>query len=217
MDVFTVMQDRRSARAYLDKPVSRATIEEILAYAGKAPSAINVQPWEYVIVYGAEKDRLVRRLKKAHAEQKISCGPGTAEPLPETFKNRSRGASRAMKPKVAELGLEFNSFVEQGSCSFYGAPVAIIVTIDRLFPKIRYLDVGLSVSYLLLAAQARELATCPIGLVTAYAEEIADVLEISKDKEIVLGIALGFADPQSPINHFKTDRENPDKIRRWYE
>jgi len=217
MDVFSAMKNRQSARAYLDKPILRADVEDILRHAAMAPSAINVQPWEYVVVYGQEKDRLVRRLQKAHAERKISCGPGTATPLPETFKNRSRGASKAIKRRVTELGLEFNQFVEEGSCSFYGAPIAIIVAIDRLFPKIRYLDVGLGVAYLLLAAQAKGLATCPIGLITAYAEEIADVLDISENKEIILGIALGYADPQSPINQFKTERDNLDNIRVWYE
>ena len=217
MDVFSAMTSRQSARAYLPKSVARADIEDILRYAGRAPSAINLQPWEYVIVYGEEKDRLVRRLKRAHAERNISCGPGTENPLPEIFKNRSRRASRAMAPKVAEMGLEFNRFVEEGSCSFYGAPVAIIVALDRLFPKIRYLDVGLSVSYLLLAAQAKGLATCPIGLLTAYGDEIADALDIPENKEIVLGIALGYADTQSPINCFKTERESLDAFRFWYE
>ena len=217
MDVFSVMTDRRSARAYLNKPVSRADIEDILEYAGKAPSAINIQPWEYVIVYGEEKDRLVKRLQKAREERRIACGPGTQNPLPDIFKNRSRRASRVMAPKVAEMGLEFNQFVEEGSCSFYGAPIAIIVTIDRLFPKLRYLDVGLSVSYLLLAAQAHGLATCPIGLIASYGEEAAEILDIPENKEIVLGIALGYADHQSPINNFRTDREDLDHIRSWYE
>ena len=217
MNVFSAMTNRQSARAYLPKPVARADVEDLLKYAGMAPSAINLQPWEYVIVYGKEKDRLVQQLKRAHAERNISCGPGTENPLPDIFKNRSRRASQAMAPKVAEMGLKFNQFVEEGSCSFYGAPIAIIVTLDRLFPKIRYLDVGLSVSYLLLAAQAKGLATCPIGLVTAYGDEIAGALDISDNKEIVLGIALGYADTQSPINCFKTERENLDAFRSWYE
>ena len=217
MDIFTAMAKRQSARAYLPKPVARADIEDVLKYAGMAPSAINLQPWEYVIVYGEEKDRLVRQLKRAHAERNVSCGPGTENPLPDKFKSRGRCASQAMAPKVAEMGLEFNRFVEEGSCSFYGAPIVIIVAIDRLFPKIRYLDVGLSVSYLLLAAQAKGLATCPIGLVNAYGDQIADTLDIPDNKEIVLGIALGYADPQSPINRFKTGRESLDAFRSWYE
>jgi len=217
MDVFSAMTARGSARASLDRSVSRADIDDILEYAGKARSAINFQPWEYVIVYGDEKDRLVRRLQKARAERGISCGPGTQNPLRDIFKNRSRRASRAMAPKIAEMGQEFNQFVEEGSCSFYGAPIAIIVTIDRLFPKLRYLDIGLSVSYLLLAAQAHGLATCPIGLISSYGGEVAEVLDISEDKEIVLAIALGYADNESPINNFRTDRESLDNIRFWYE
>lgn len=217
MNVFTAMENRQSARAYLPKPVLRADIEDLLKYAGMAPSAINLQPWEYVIVYGEEKDRLVQQLTRAHAERNVSCGPGTEKPLPDKFKSRSRRASQAMASKVAEMDLDFNHFVEEGSCSFYGAPIVIIVAIDRLFPKIRYLDVGLSVSYLLLAAQAKGLATCPVGLVTAYGDQIAEALDIPDNKEIVLGIALGYADPQSPINCFKTGRENLDAFRSWYE
>ncbi|QTA84630.1 nitroreductase [Desulfonema magnum] len=217
MDIFSAMKQRKSARAYLDKPVSRADIEEIFKYAGLAPSAINLQPWEFVVTYGEEKDRLVRRLQKVHAERDVSCGPGTSAPLPERFSKRGSKALKAMEPQVSKLNLPFNEFVEKGSCSFYGAPVAIIVTIDRVFPQIRYLDVGLSVSYLLLAAHAKGLGTCPIGLITAYADDIADVLSIPEEKEIVLAISLGYADEASPANDFKTDREPLSEIFTWYE
>jgi nitroreductase len=217
MDVFSAMQQRRSARAYLDKPVARAEIEQIFKYAGRAPSAINLQPWEYVVVYGEEKNRLVRRLLKVHAERQVPCGPGTSTRPPEIFTRRSREASAVMAPPVAETGQTLDRFVEEGSCSFYGAPIAIIVTIDKLFPKIRYLDLGLSISYLLLAAEAKGLGTCPIGLITAYAADIADVLSIPENKEIVLGIALGYADGSSPVNNFKTPRADQSEILSWYE
>ena len=217
MDLFTAMRQRQSARAFLDRPVARCDIEEIFECAGLAPSAINLQPWEFVITYGEEKDRLVRRLKKARNERQVACGPGTAEPLPEKFVDRSRRAAQLMKPAVDKLGVDFNRFVEEGSCGFYGAPVAIIVTLDRRFPQLRYLDVGLSVAFLLLAAQAKELATCPIGLITAYGNEIADVLSIPENKEIVLGIALGYAEEKAPLNQFKTDRAEQREILHWYE
>ena len=122
-----------------------------------------------------------------------------------------------MEPSISETGMTFNRFIEEGSCSFYNAPVAIIVAIDKVFPPIRYLDVGLSISYLLLAAHARGLATCPIGLIVAYAHDIADVLNISPEKEILLGIALGYADETAPANNFKTGREELSEILRWYE
>lgn len=217
MDILSIMRNRKSARAFKAKPVTRAEIEDIILSAGLAPSAINVQPWEYVVVYGEEKDRLARRLLKIHSERKVTCGPGTASPLPDRFAQRSRLASKGMKPVMEKLGLPMNRFVEEGSCAFYGAPVAIIVTIDRVFPKIRYLDVGLSLSYLLIAAEAKGLSTCPIGLITAYGDEIADALGISEEKEVLLAVALGHSDEASPVNGIKTDRVALSEILTWYE
>lgn len=217
MDLLKAMKERRSARAYLDKPVSRSDIEEIIQYAGKAPSAINVQPWEYVVTYGEEKNRLIRRLKKVHKERGATCGPGTSRPLPDKFANRSRRSTSVMEPQIAKLGLPFDQFIEEGSCSFYGAPVAIIVTIDNVFPHIRYLDIGLSVSYLLLAAHAKGLSTCPIGLLNSYGDEIKEALYLPDEKEILLTIAMGYADEDSPANAFTIDREELSGILTWYE
>lgn len=217
MDLFKAMKERKSARAYTEKQVSRADIEEIISYAGMAPSAINLQPWEFVVTYGEEKDRLVRRLKKVHAERNATCGPGTSRPLPQRFSDRSKKAMLDMEPSIKRLGIEFNRFIEQGSCSFYGAPVAIIVTIDKIFPVIRYLDIGLSVSYLFLAAEAKGISTCPIGLIIQYADEIAEALNIPEDKEILLAIAMGYRDGESYANEFKSSREGLKEILTWYE
>lgn len=217
MNIGSLMKRRRSARSYLPTPVKRADIEEVISCAGAAPSAINVQPWEYVVVHGEEKDRLARRLLKTQSERKVNCGPGTSAPLPDPYARRSREASTAMKPITEKMGLPMNQFVEEESCVFYGAPVAIIVTMDQVFPKLRYLDIGLSVSYLLLAAEAKGLSTCPIGLVTAYGDEIRDALNIPEGKEVLLVIALGYADERAPINDLKTHRTALSEILTWYE
>lgn len=217
MDVFEIMKQRKSIRKYLDKPVPRADIEDLIRFAGSAPSAINLQPWEYVVTYGEEKDRLIRRLKKIHAMKNVSCGPGTSTPLPEKIADRSRRALKVMEPQIAKLDVPFNQFIEEGSCSFYGAPVVIIVLMDKVFPKLRYLDVGLSVSYLLLAAEAKGLSTCPIGLITEYGDDIKDVLNIPEEKEVLLAISLGYEDETALENDFKTDREPLNEILTWYE
>lgn len=217
MEIQQLMKQRKSARNYLEKPVLRADIEDVIRCAGMAPSAINLQPWEYVVTYGEEKDRLIRRLKKVHSMKNVSCGPGTSEPLPEKFSNRSRKALKVMNPQIEKLNIPFNQFIEEGSCSFYGAPVAIIVVMDKIFPKLRYLDVGLSVSYLLLAAEQKGLSTCPIGLITEYGNDIKDVLNISAEKEVLLAISLGYADEIAPENNFKPDREPLSEILTWYE
>ena len=217
MEVFEIMKQRRSIRKYLDKPVSRADIEDLIRYAGSAPSAINLQPWEYVVTYGEEKDRLIRRLKKVHAMKNVSCGPGTSTPLPKKIADRSRRALKVMEPQIAKLNVPFNQFIEEGSCSFYGAPVVIIVLMDKIFPNLRYLDVGLSASYLFLAAEAKGLSTCPVGLITEYGDDIKDVLNIPEEKEVLLAISLGYEDETAPENDFKTDREPLNEILTWYE
>ncbi|MDP2267872.1 MAG: nitroreductase [Deltaproteobacteria bacterium] len=217
MDILTAMKERKSVRAYLEKQVSRRDIEEILAAAALAPSAINLQPWEFIVTYGEEKERLVRRLLKARSERVVPCGPGTEKPLPAIISRRATAALAVMEPQIATLDLTFNEFVEAGSCAFYGAPVAILVTIDKLFPAIRYLDVGLAVSQLLLAAHAKGLATCPIGLILAYREDIAQALNIPEQKELLLGIALGYADESAPANAFRTGRADLAELATWYE
>jgi nitroreductase len=217
MDVLSAMQQRKSARAYLAKEVSRRDIAEILACAARAPSAINLQPWEFIVIYGDEKQRLVRRLLKAQRERQVKCGSGADRPLPEHINRRAKEAMAVMEPPISASGMTFNRFIEEGSCSFYGAPVAIIVVIDKRFPAIRYLDVGLAVSYLLLAAQAKGLATCPIGLITAYQDDISQMLSIPEEKAILLGISLGYADESSPANAFRTGRADLNEIVTWYE
>jgi nitroreductase len=217
MDILTAMKERKSARAYLDQQVSRRDIEEILAAAALAPSAINLQPWEFIVTYGEEKERLVRRLLKARAERAVTCGPGTDKPLPAKISRRATEALAVMEPHISAPGVTFNQFIEAGSCAFYGAPVAIMVTMDKLFPAIRYLDVGLAVSQLLLAAHAKGLATCPIGLILAYREDIALALNIPEQKELLLGIALGYADASAPVNAFRTGRADLAEIATWYE
>ena len=140
-----------------------------------------------------------------------------SKPLPERFAQRSRRVLEQMQPAILETEASYSQFIEQGSCSFYGAPIAIIVTMDRLFPKARYLDVGLSVSYLLLAAHAMGLGTCPIGLIVPFADVISDQLDIPEEREILLAIAMGHPDPESPVNKIKTGREDLSEILSWYE
>jgi len=83
MDLLKGIEERRSTRAFLERPVEREKIETLINYATQAPSAINLQPWELTVVSGEEKKRLSRLLVKRMKERNISCGPGAKSPLPE--------------------------------------------------------------------------------------------------------------------------------------
>jgi len=217
MDLLKAINERKSIRAFKPDPVPREKIEEILKLSILAPSAINLQPWEFIVVTGEEKERLSRRLIKAYREKRISCSPDTVKPLPKTFGKRGAKTLEAMKPFFQEMEVDPDQFINEGSCNFYGAPVAIIICLDDSFPKARMVDIGLALGYLILTAHDFGLGACPIGLITAYEDEIKDLLNIPENKNVVIGVALGYPDWNVPINRFKSQREDLEKFVRWIE
>ena len=216
MDVFETIQERRSTRAFLDKSVEKETLERLLHLATQAPSAINLQPWEFAVVSGEERRRLSRVLVKRMRERAISCGPGAKKPLPEYFIERQRALLECMLPHLPE-NVPFEEFINEGSCNFYGAPTAVIILVDQVFSSARLTDIGIVAGYFVLAAHALGLGTCPIGLITAFDDEIKEELSIPEVKQVVIGIAVGYKDPDAPVNRSKSDRVPVSDLVRWRE
>jgi nitroreductase len=217
MDLLKVIEERKSIRAFKPDPVPREKIEEILKLSVHAPSAINLQPWEFIVVTGEEKERLGRRLIKAYKEKQIACSPGNVKPLPKTYGKRGAKTLELMKPFFEEMGVNIDPYINEGSCNFYGAPVAVLICMDDSFPKARMVDIGLALGYLVLTAHEFGLGTCPIGLIIAYEDEIKDLLNIPENKNIVIGVGLGYPDWDSPINRFKSQRDHLETFIRWIE
>jgi len=217
MDLLTAINERKSIRAFKPDPVPKETVEEILRLSIRAPSAINLQPWEFHVVMGEERERLSRRLIKAFREKQIPCGPGTVKPLPKTYGKRGAKTLEGMKPFLEEMKVQSDQFINEGSCNFYGAPTAILIFQDDAFSRGSYVDIGIVLGYFVLAAHSFGLGTCPIGLINAYADEVKDLLTIPENKNLIAGAALGHPDWESPINRFKSYREDLEKVVRWVE
>ncbi len=215
MELENAINERHSTRAFLDKPVPRETIEKLLTLSTQAPSAINLQPWEFTVVMGEELRRLSGILVKRMHERNISCGPDTVKPLPECFMDRQRKLMDCILPHL-EKEIPFQDFINEGSCNFYGAPCAVIVTIDQVFSKSRLVDVGIAVGYMVLAAHNMGLGTCPIGLISAFADEIKELLNIHEEKDVIMGIGVGYPDPDSHINLAISDRVPIHEVARFY-
>ena len=215
MDLFEAIDQRKSIRAFRPDPVPRETVEEILGYGLKAPSAINLQPWEFIVVMDEERQRLSRMLIKSYREKQISCSPGNVKPLSQTFSRRGIESFQVMNPCLEKMGLTFDRFVNEGSCNFYGAPVAMILCLDNAFSKARLVDIGIILGYLTLTALGFGLGTCPIGLISAYENEIKEHLDIPDNKDVVIGLAMGHPDFDNPVNGFKTPREGISSFVRW--
>ncbi len=216
MELRQAMEARKSCRAFSKSPVARELIAELLSRAGRAPSALNLQPWEVTVVMGKEVERLAKRISKAYLERQTACTPGARRPIPEAHQKRRRESFLPLAETLRSMGLDLERFVGEGSCRFYGAPVALILCMDGSYSMERYLCLGVFVGYLLLAAQDLGLSTCPVGLVAAYGDEIKDQLNIPEEKEVVLGIAVGYPERESPLCSFSTPREPLESFVRWY-
>lgn len=216
VDVLTAIEERRSTRAFAERALERKTLERLFFLATQAPSAINMQPWEFTVVSGEERKRLSRLLVKRMKERNISCGPGAQKPLPEVYVERQRELLQCILPTLAP-GTDFNGFINEGSCNFYGAPTAIFLTLDGAFSSARLTDIGIVVGYLVLAAHAMGLGTCPIGLVAAFGDDIKEYLNLPEEKTVVVAVAVGYRDEASPINRSRSGRAPLGEVIRWRE
>ena len=215
MELEKIINERHSTRVFLEKPVPREIIEKLLLLSTKAPSAINLQPWEFTVVMGEERIRLSKVLIKSMREKNISCGPGAVRTLPEYFMDRQRKLMDCILPYLKK-GVPFQDFINEGSCNFYGAPTAIIITIDQAFSKARLVDLGIAIGYMVLACHNIGLGTCPIGLISAFADEIKDRLNIPEEKDVVMGVGIGYPDPDSLVNKASSERAPINEVARFY-
>jgi len=204
MNILEVIKDRRSVRAFKPDSVAKGTIAQILELAINAPSANNLQPWEFIVVMDKEKERLSRTLIKAYREKQLSCSSGAVKPLPQVIKQRGVQTEESLKRYAEKIGVPLDNFVNEGSCNFYGAPVAIIMCLDDSFSNRQMIDIGTVLGYLVLTAYDFGLATCPIGLIADYADEIKDLLNIPENKKVVIGVAMGYSDLENPMSQFRS-------------
>jgi nitroreductase len=210
MTVEEAITGRRSTRAFLDTPVPRGKLEHILRVAARAPSGSNIQPWHVYVVEGAVKDRLsaaiLRRAeagdegawpynyypvkwREPYLARRRACGFGLYNTL-----GIARGDTAAMK---AQRDLNF---------TFFGAPLGLMFTIDRDMETGSWLDYGMFLQSIMIAARAEGFETCAQAAFAPYAETVHTELRIPRDQMVVCGMAVGYAAAEAPVNGFVTER-----------
>ncbi len=205
---------RRSIRAFLPTPVPRETVEQILAVAARAPSGTNTQPWQVHVLTGGPRQALSRDIRAAYddpAERATHTEPYAYYPTEwvSPYVDRRRkvgwdlygllGIAKTDKARMHEQhGRNFD---------FFGAPVGLIFTIDRVMQQGSWLDYGMFLQNVMVAARARGLDTCPQAAFTQYHRIIARHLGLAEAQTVVCGMALGVADPAAVENTLLTERE----------
>jgi len=201
---------RRSIRAFLPTPVSESLLFEVLMQARLAPSGANLQPGSFVQVRGAVREALTADLldafQRGHEEtEDYSYFP---QPMPHTLRRRQVAAAQALYGAlgVARDDRAGRDAQFERNFRFFDAPVALIVTMPHDMGSGCYMDLGMTLYGLMLAAQDQGLATCAIGAMASYPNLIRGHLGLEASSHIVCGMALGYADPEAPVNQTQTTR-----------
>ena len=215
MDVLSAIAGRKSIRAFKSDPVPKEMIERVLQAGIQAPSSSNQQPWRFIVVTGEEKERLTESLLRACKERSLKYDQGKGKTIPQEYVEKTRALFKDIRPYIQETGKPIKDFVEEGSYQFYQAPVAILITMDKSFPRSRLVDIGLTAENLMLAAHTLGLGTCALALILACEDVIRKELDIPDHQEIILGIALGYPDTASPLFQFKASRDPLETMVVW--
>ena len=204
------MADRQSVRAYLPTPVPDTLLRHILTQARRAPSSCNLQPGAFLSIQGDARRRLSAALIEAwrNGQQEVEDYAYFPQPLPMALRRRQVAAAQALYGALC-IGREDRAGRDEQferNFRFFDAPVAMIVTIPRDFGSGGYMDLGMILYGLMLAAQAQGLTTCAIGAISSYPNLVRRSLQLDDQCAIVCGLALGYADPAAPVNRATTTR-----------
>lgn len=205
---------RRSVRAFLPTPVPRATVEDILRVAARAPSGSNIQPWKVTVLTGAPLERLSAAILAVHAD------PAQAAEHREEYAYYPRQWTSPYIDRRRKIGWDLYGLLGIGKAdkarmhaqhgrnyAFFDAPVGMIFTIDRVLDQGSWLDFGMFLQNIMVAARGRGLDTCPQAAFTPFHRVIARELALPDSEMLVCGMALGHADAAAVENRLVTERE----------
>ncbi|BDU69272.1 nitroreductase [Geothrix oryzae] len=215
---------RRSIRAFQPTPVPRAAVEDILRVASRAPSGTNLQPWQVHVLTGAALARLSDRILAIYADPaELARHEREYDYYPKEW--TSPYLERRRKVGWDLYGLlgiaksdRAGMHAQHGrNYRFFDAPVGLIFTMDRILQVGSWLDYGMFLQNIMVAARARGLDTCPQAAFTQFHRVIAEELGLGPEQMVICGMALGYADPSAPENALVTERAPVSEFARFYD
>ncbi len=202
---------RRSVRAFLPTAVPDETIKDILRVASRAPSGTNMQPWKVYVVTGDRKAELSRAiLGSGIRPEKIEWDEYRYYPdqFFEPYLTRRRTVGFALYSLLGIGRRDVERMREQHdrNFTFFDAPVGMIFTIDRRLNAGSWIDHGMFLENVMIAARGRGLHTCPQAAFAPYHRQIRPLLSIPDEEIVVCGMALGHEDVTRPENGLRSER-----------
>lgn len=221
MNTIEALLTRKSVRAYLDKPVEKGKIEAILDAARHAPSGANTQPWHVAVVTGDTKQSLQAEIERAFRSGVKAHSDYQYYPLEWTEPYKARRLECGMilyQTLQIERG-DKERRTDQWAANYrsFDAPVMLLFFIDRHMQAGSYLDYGMFVQSVMLAAVELGLATCPQAALAEYPDIVRSKLDYPDSKHLLCGMALGYEDEDAVVNSYRTSRDDVATFTRYFE
>lgn len=212
MDVVEAVKTRISTRAFLEKEVSLEAVQEILDIARYSPSSSNLQPWGTIVLTGEPRKEVTNLALTSMMNN--PAGEADEYPiypaeLPQRFQDRRDGVGKAMYGLMGIERADQQARQEwaMNNFNFYGAPVGIFFTIDRLHGHNQWASLGMFMQTVCLVAEAKGYATCMQEIWAMVRKSLHTHLKLDAGQVIYAGMALGVPDKSSAINTLRTERE----------
>jgi nitroreductase len=221
MNIIDAIKQRHSTRAFIDKPVAPETIEMLLDAARFAPSGVNTQPWQVAVLSGESKLRLQQQIEQAFRDGVKADPDYTYYPREwrEPFKARRRACGlqlyESMDVSMDDRGKRTDLWA--ANYRAFDAPVMLLFFMDGAMQTGSFMDYGMFMQNLMLAAMEYGLATCPQASLAEYASIVKQALDYPADSILLGGMALGYENTDARINSYRTPRQAVADFTRYFD
>lgn len=214
MTVTEAVRQRISTRGFLDRPIPKEELAELLETAQRAPSGGNLQPWKLIAVTGKAKDEIVAMAQRVLAADPMGPVPGDRPVYPDlnaidpVYNERRKRVGEMMYAKVGipkeDRAGRMRWFAN--NYRFFGAPVGLFLVIDKRMGHGQWAHMGMYMQTIALLAEERGWATCMQECWARLRNELHDYFGLDENHMVYAGIALGWADPDEPVNELYAER-----------
>lgn len=214
------IRSRRAVRGFLPDPVDPALLRHLIDLAAQAPSGTNMQPWKLRVIGPQTRARLEEALIASLDSPDLPAAEEYRY-YPETFREPYLSRRRKVGWDLYGLlgvvrgdkaGMRRQT---EANLRFFDAPVALMLTIDRDLEIGSWIDLGMFLQNLLIAAQGHGLDSCPQAIFARFHPVVRRELAIPEEEIVVCGIAIGKADPDAPANRLIPEREPVESFTTW--
>jgi|TARA_B100000795_G_scaffold39298_1_gene25856 nitroreductase len=204
-------ESRKSVRGFLDKPVPKELIEEIINGAKWAPSSYNTQTWHIHAVGG----EVLNKIREGNVEETMAGKPHVRDfPYKEDYEGDHRRKQIDVAIQLFEaMGIEREDKERRMDWMLRGfrqfsAPVSLVLTYDKYLEPAAITHFGLgSLAYgIVLSAWEKGIGCVINGQGIMQSDIVRKHANIPDDQNIMICIALGYPDKDFAANDVRSVR-----------